>query len=92
MCTSELNIWATWEATGIFCRVSCELSMGMTIFEMSSTLQSCRRVMTGQGAWAQLIGLRFDLAVRRHGLDRHRLELRTDLFRRCPDERQLGLF
>lgn len=48
--------------------------------------------MTGQGAWAQLIGLRFDLAVRRHGLDRHRLELRTDLFRRCPDERQLGLF
>ena len=48
--------------------------------------------MTGQGAWAQLIGLRFDLAVRRRGLARHRLELRTDLFRRCPDERQLGLF
>ena len=48
--------------------------------------------MTGRGAWAQLIGLRFDLAVRRHGLDRHRLELRTDLFRRRPDERQLGLF
>ncbi|MCO5108364.1 MAG: PA0069 family radical SAM protein [Burkholderiaceae bacterium] len=48
--------------------------------------------MTGQGAWAQLIRLRFDLAVRRHGLDRHRLELRTDLFRRPADERQLGLF
>ncbi len=48
--------------------------------------------MTGQGAWAQLIRLRFDLAVRRHGLDRHRLELRTDRFRRADDARQLGLF
>ncbi|RPH66643.1 MAG: PA0069 family radical SAM protein [Burkholderiales bacterium] len=48
--------------------------------------------MTGQGAWAELIRLRFDMAVRKLGLDRERMPLRTDLFRRWGSERQLGLF
>ncbi len=36
--------------------------------------------MKGEGAWAELIRLRFDLAARRHGLARRSSELRTDLF------------
>jgi hypothetical protein len=48
--------------------------------------------MTGQGGWAELVRLRFDLAVRRLGFDRSGLELRTDLFRGAHDDRQLGLF
>lgn len=48
--------------------------------------------MTGQGAWAELIRLRFDMAVRKLGLDRERMPLRSDLFRRCSSDRQLGLF
>lgn len=48
--------------------------------------------MRGRGAWAELIRLRFDLAVRKLGLDRQRMALRTDLFRRPGDDRQLGLF
>ncbi|MCD6733625.1 MAG: PA0069 family radical SAM protein [Burkholderiaceae bacterium] len=48
--------------------------------------------MTGQGAWAELIRLRFELAARRLGLARRLPELRADLFRRGADERQLGLF
>jgi DNA repair photolyase len=51
------------------------------------------RRMTGQGEWARLLKARFDLAVRRLGLDAPRPELRTDLFRapRRP-EAQLSLF
>jgi DNA repair photolyase len=51
------------------------------------------RRMTGQGEWARLLKARFDLAVRRLGLDGPRPELRTDLFRapRRP-EAQLSLF
>jgi DNA repair photolyase len=36
--------------------------------------------MTGQGGWAELVRLRFDLATRKLGLDRERWSLRTDLF------------
>ncbi len=36
--------------------------------------------MTGQGGWAELVRLRFELAARRLGLDRERRSLRTDLF------------
>lgn len=39
-----------------------------------------RSRMKGEGAWAELIRLRFDLAARRHGLARRSPELRTDLF------------
>ena len=48
--------------------------------------------MTGQGSWAELIRLRFDMAVRRHGFGGRRSALRTDLFRREADGSQLGLF
>ena len=48
--------------------------------------------MTGEGGWAELVRLRFDLAVRRLGFDRQGLALRTDLFRGANDDRQLGLF
>jgi DNA repair photolyase len=36
--------------------------------------------MRGSGPWAQLIRKRFDVAVARHGLNKERVKLRTDLF------------
>ena len=47
----------------------------------------------GQGPRAKLIAVRFQRALRRHGLDRPRAVLRTDLFRppRDPDDKQYGL-
>ena len=36
--------------------------------------------MRGQGPWAELLRVRFDIAVRKHGLNREREQLRTDLF------------
>jgi DNA repair photolyase len=36
--------------------------------------------MRGEGGWAELLRLRFDLAARRLGLGRERVALRTDLF------------
>ncbi len=49
--------------------------------------------MTGQGIWAGLLRRRFDVAVRRLGLDRPLAPLRTDLFLRpAEDARQLSLF
>ena len=35
----------------------------------------------GQGPWADLLRTRFDIACRRHGLNRERMTARTDLFR-----------
>ncbi|WP_242095814.1 PA0069 family radical SAM protein [Sphingomonas sp. CROZ-RG-20F-R02-07] len=37
--------------------------------------------MRGSGPWAELLQTRFRIACRRHGLNRERLSLRTDLFR-----------
>ncbi len=48
--------------------------------------------MKGQGHWADLVGLRFGLAVRKLGLNRGRLDLRTDLFVPPSADGQLGLF
>ena len=36
--------------------------------------------MTGFGAWAELMRVRFDIAARKHGLQREKRPLRTDLF------------
>ncbi len=36
--------------------------------------------MRGQGPWADLLKTRFDIAVRKHGLNRDKRPLRTDLF------------
>lgn len=36
--------------------------------------------MRGQGPWAELLRTRFDIAVRKHGLNRDKSRLRTDLF------------
>jgi DNA repair photolyase len=47
--------------------------------------------MRGSGPWAELMRVRFDRAVRRHGLDGKRAELRTDLFV-PPQGPQLRLF
>jgi DNA repair photolyase len=47
--------------------------------------------MQGSGPWADLLRARFAAAVRRHGLNETKLELRTDLFR-PPQGRQLSLF
>lgn len=47
----------------------------------------------GQGAFAGIIRSRFELACRRHGLNRERAELRTDLFHPpAAQRRQLTLF
>jgi DNA repair photolyase len=37
--------------------------------------------MKGQGPWAELLATRFQIACRKHGLNRERIVLRTDLFR-----------
>jgi DNA repair photolyase len=36
--------------------------------------------MRGQGPWAELLRTRFEIAVRKHGLNRDKTALRTDLF------------
>ena len=45
----------------------------------------------GFGPWAELIRTRFDVAVRKHGLNKERRKLRTDLFA-PPQGPQLRLF
>ena len=47
--------------------------------------------LQGFGPWAQLMRVRFDAAVRKHGLNGNRKTLRTDLFR-PPQGPQLSLF
>ncbi|THD36659.1 MAG: PA0069 family radical SAM protein [Sphingomonas sp.] len=37
--------------------------------------------MKGQGPWAELIRTRFQIAIRKHGLNKERLAVRSDLFR-----------
>ncbi|KQR83970.1 PA0069 family radical SAM protein [Sphingomonas sp. Leaf343] len=37
--------------------------------------------MKGAGPWAELLGTRFRIACRKHGLNKERIALRTDLFR-----------
>ncbi|MBI1732326.1 MAG: PA0069 family radical SAM protein [Gammaproteobacteria bacterium] len=47
----------------------------------------------GQGPFAEIVRSRFELACRRHGLNRGRLDLRTDLFHPpAPEKKQLELF
>jgi DNA repair photolyase len=48
--------------------------------------------MKGRGNWAELVRLRFEVAARRLGLNRDRLDLRTDLFAPPRSDGQLGLF
>jgi DNA repair photolyase len=47
--------------------------------------------MRGQGPWADLLATRFQIAVKKHGLNQEKLKLRTDLFR-PPQGPQLRLF
>ena len=47
--------------------------------------------MKGQGPWAELLKTRFEIAVRKHGLNRDKRPLRTDLFE-PPCGPQLRLF
>jgi hypothetical protein len=46
--------------------------------------------MRGQGPWADLLAARFQLAVKKHGLNKSRAVLRTDLFR-PPEGAQMRL-
>jgi DNA repair photolyase len=46
--------------------------------------------MRGVGPWADLLAARFQLSVRKHGLNKGRAELRTDLFR-PPEGPQMQL-
>jgi len=48
--------------------------------------------MKGEGHWAEILGLRFQLAARKLGFSRDRLQLRTDLFTAPRADGQLGLF
>jgi hypothetical protein len=49
--------------------------------------------MTGQGEWARLLRMRFQVALRRTGLSEQMPELRCDLFRVPPRAGdQLSLF
>ncbi|MEO6218517.1 MAG: PA0069 family radical SAM protein [Sphingomonas sp.] len=47
--------------------------------------------MRGQGPWADLLRTRFQIACRKHNMNRERIEVRTDLFR-PPAGRQGELF
>ena len=47
--------------------------------------------MRGQGPWADLLATRFGIAARKLGLNREKMELRTDLFR-PPEGPQMRLF
>ena len=47
--------------------------------------------MTGSGPWAELMRVRFEIAARKHGLNRDKRKLRTDLFI-PPQGPQLRLF
>jgi DNA repair photolyase len=68
---------------------------------IETLIRSCRdgalndsqfgRRMVGSGAYAEMIGRRFDLARRRLGLDRRVPPLRTDLFRAPAPGGQLNL-
>jgi DNA repair photolyase len=42
--------------------------------------------MRGQGAWAELLRTRFDIAARKHGLRQAKFPLRTDLFEPPPGD------
>jgi DNA repair photolyase len=46
--------------------------------------------MQGQGPWAELLAARFRIAVKKHGLNKSRAVLRTDLFR-PPEGPQMRL-
>lgn len=48
--------------------------------------------MKGEGHWADLLGLRFQLAARKLGFNRDRLQLRTDLFVAPRADGQFALF
>ena len=48
--------------------------------------------MKGQGKWAELVRMRFEVASRRLGFGHDRTVLRTDLFRPPGRDGQLGLF
>ena len=48
--------------------------------------------MKGEGAWAELIHMRFEIAARKLGLNRDRLKLRTDQFVPPRSDSQMGLF
>jgi DNA repair photolyase len=47
--------------------------------------------MTGSGPWAELMRVRFEIAAKKHGLNREKRKLRTDLFV-PPQGPQLRLF
>jgi len=47
--------------------------------------------MQGSGPWAELLKTRFQIASAKHGFSRHKLHLRTDLFR-PPEGPQMRLF
>ncbi|HEY0414208.1 MAG TPA: PA0069 family radical SAM protein [Allosphingosinicella sp.] len=47
--------------------------------------------MQGSGPWAELMRIRFEVAVRKHGLNKEKVRLRTDLFT-PPQGPQLRLF
>jgi len=48
--------------------------------------------MKGQGKWAELLRMRFDVASRRLGYGQGRVALRTDLFRPPGHDGQMALF
>ncbi len=63
-----------------------------TLPRASRARERMSKRLAAEGAWAQLLRLRFEMALRRFGYDDRRRELRTDRFRRDPQAEQLGLF
>jgi DNA repair photolyase len=87
---SFLPVRLPWEVAPLF-RAWLEEHFPDRAGKVMATIQSIRggkdndgnffTRMKGQGAWAELLRTRFEIAARRHGLNGGRITLRTDLFR-----------
>lgn len=87
----EVNpLWQQWLATHFPQRAAKVMSVVNGLHGGRDYRSEWFVRQTGQGAWADLIAQRFDIALRRHGMTGRSRRLRTDLFRR--PEQQLSLF
>ena len=89
---SFIPVRLPWEVAPLF-RAWLDAHFPQRAGKVMSTIQSLRggkdndpgffTRMKGQGPWAELMRTRFQIARRKHGIDRKRatMQLRTDLFR-----------
>ncbi|MFY4696472.1 PA0069 family radical SAM protein [Burkholderia glumae] len=86
------DIFIDWLATHYPDRQKHVLSLIEQIREGNLYQSGFGTRMRGKGLFAELVEKRFSMACRRLGLNTHRRQLRTDLFRRANKDNQLSLF